>query len=311
MELHAAKPAVDLRLVALQRFAFAITLLNVLGHSFLGFEQSWAQPIAALAAAYATELLIEFVDARAQGRAAKFGGGLKSLIHFLLPAHITALAVSMLLYANELIMPIVFATILAIASKALFRVRVDRGRRHFLNPSNFGITATLLLFPFVGISPPYQFTENLHGWADWLLPVIIIASGTFLNAKLTRRIPLIASWLATFVLQAVLRTVFFDAELAAALNPMTGVAFLLFTYYMLTDPATTPVAARPQILFGASVAACYGLLMVFHVVFGLFFALTFVCCVRGAALAVSARTTQPQPTRAEAQSGAGIAVQAS
>lgn len=311
MDPQAAKPAVDLRLVALQRFAFAITLLNVLGHSFLGFEQSWAQPIAALAAAYSAELLIEFVDARTRGRPAKFSGGFRPLIHFLLPAHITALAVGMLLYSNELVMPIVFATIVAIASKALFRVRVDRGRRHFLNPSNFGITATLLLFPFVGISPPYQFTENLYGWADWILPAIIIASGTFLNAKLTRRIPLIASWLATFIAQAVLRSVFFDTELAAALNPMTGVAFLLFTYYMLTDPATTPAAARSQVLFGAAVAATYGLLMVFHVVFGLFFALTFVCCIRGAALALNAQTAQPQPVRGGTQTDAGIAVQAS
>ena len=32
---------------------------------------------------------------------------------------------------------------------------------------------------------------------------------------------------------------------------MTGVAFLLFTFYMVTDPATTPVTRRGQIAFGA------------------------------------------------------------
>jgi hypothetical protein len=213
----------------------------------------------------------------------------------------------MLLYSNEQILPMVFGTVVAIASKALFRVRVEPGRRHFLNPSNFGITATLLLFPFVGISPPYQFTENLHGWADWLLPVIIIASGSFLNAKLTRRIPLILSWLATFALQALLRSVFLDAELGAALNPMTGVAFLLFTFYMLTDPATTPTAPRMQILFGASVAALYGLLMLLHVVFGLFFALTIVCCVRGAALAIASLRRQPAPARTAPATGGAMA----
>ena len=53
---------------------------------------------------------------------------------------------------------------------------------------------------------------------------------------------------------------------------MTGVAFLLFTFYMVTDPATTPSTPRGQIAFGAAVAAAYGLLMAFHVVFGLFFA---------------------------------------
>lgn len=300
----AARPAVDLRIVALRRFAFAITLLNVLGHSFLGFEQSWAQPLAALATAYALELLIEVIDARTQRRPVKFGGGAVTLINFLLPAHITALAVSMLLYANEQILPMVFATVVAIASKALFRVRVDQGQRHFLNPSNFGITVTLLVFPFVGISPPYQFTENLYGWADWLLPAIIIASGSFLNAKLTKRIPLITSWLAMFALQAILRSVFLDAELAAALNPMTGVAFLLFTFYMLTDPATTPVATRAQIVFGASVAALYGLLMVLHIVFGLFFALTVVCCARGALLHIAARQAAAGAREAPAAAGA-------
>jgi hypothetical protein len=60
------------------------------------------------------------------------------------------------------------------------------------------------------------------------------------------------------------------------------VAFILFTFYMVTDPATTPSAPRAQVAFGASVAAVYGLLMAAHVVFGLFFALSLVCAARGA-----------------------------
>jgi hypothetical protein len=65
------------------------------------------------------------------------------------------------------------------------------------------------------------------------------------------------------------------------LVPMTGVAFILYTFYMVTDPATTPEGRREQIFFGFSVAAVYGFLMVVHVVFGLFFALTIVCTFRG------------------------------
>jgi len=279
----------DLRLVALRRFAIAITVLNILGHSFLGFEQSFAQPVVALACAYAAELGLEAFDAHVNGRRAKYLGGPARLVEFLLPAHITGLAVSMLLYANELLLPVVFATVTAIASKWIWRVRIGQGQRHVMNPSNLGITVTLLAFPFVGIAPPYQFTEGLSGWQDWILPGIIIASGTFLNARLTRRLPLILAWLGAFVLQAVLRSVFLDAALPAALNPMTGVAFLLFTYYMLTDPATTPVALPGQIAFGTAVAATYGLLMAFHIVFGLFFALTIVCLVRGVSLVVLSR----------------------
>ena len=33
--------------------------------------------------------------------------------------------------------------------------------RHFMNPSNFGITVTLLAFSWVNIAPPYHFTENV------------------------------------------------------------------------------------------------------------------------------------------------------
>ena len=36
---------------------------------------------------------------------------------------------------------------------------------------------------------------------------------------------------------------------------MTGMAFLLFTFYMVTDPATTPRAPLPQFAFGVAVAA--------------------------------------------------------
>ena len=44
------------RLAGLRRFAIAITFLNILGHTFLGFEQSWAQPFVSLLAAYLMEL---------------------------------------------------------------------------------------------------------------------------------------------------------------------------------------------------------------------------------------------------------------
>jgi Na+-translocating ferredoxin:NAD+ oxidoreductase RnfD subunit len=85
-------------------------------------------------------------------------------------------------------------------------------------------------------------------------------------------------------LQAVVRNFLFGAPLTSALLPMTGVAFVLFTFYMVTDPATTPCVPRGQFLFGLSVAVMYGLLVSFHVVFGFFFALTLVSLARGVTL---------------------------
>ena len=270
------------RLGGLRRFAIAITVLNILGHTFFGFEQSLAQPVVALIAAYTVELLLEFIDARCNHRPLRFlGGGARKFVDFLLSAHIAGLACAMLLYANERLGPVIFASVVAICSKCILRAPAERGTRHFFNPSNFGISVTLLVFAWVSVAPPYQFTENMTGYGDWILPAVIVCTGTFLNARFTQRLPLIGAWLGGFVAQAALRSLLFDTPFEAGLVPMSGVAFILYTFYMVTDPATTPAAPRDQITFGLSVAAVYGLLMVAHVVFGLFFALTIVCAFRG------------------------------
>ncbi len=297
------------RLGGLRRFAIAITILNILGHTVLGFEQSWAQPLVALSTAYALELLLEVVGAWGERRRPHFAGGPRRLVDFLLPAHISALAVGMLLYANDRLWVVAFATAVAIGSKVLLRTPVGRGTRHFYNPSNFGITITLLLFSWVGIAPPYHFTENLDRVGDWLLPAVIVCTGTFLNARFTQRLPLIAGWLGGFGMQALVRSYLFDTPLAAALLPMTGLAFLLYTFYMVTDPATTPSGRRGQVAFGLGVAASYGLLMVVHVVFGLFFALTLVCTARGVGLYVLSWVRQREHTRPAAVQAPAVATE--
>ena len=301
-----AEPKKDMRLAALRRFATAITVLNVLGHTVLGFEQSLATPVTAVLVAYATEILLELVESWRLGRRPRFLGGFGKLVDFLLSAHITGLAVSMLLYANERLPPVAFAAAVAIGSKYLFRVGTNGARRHFFNPSNLGITATLLAFAWVGIAQPYMFTENLPGGWAWVLPAIIVCSGSFLNTVFTRRVPLILAWLGGFVLQAAFRHFVFGNLFFPSLNPMTGVAFLLFTFYMVTDPATTPATRWGQVGFGLAMAAAYGTLMALHVVFGLFFGLSAVCAGRGALLYLRALAAQ----RAEARMKVPIAAEA-
>lgn len=274
------------RLVGLSRFAIAITALNVLGHLFLGFEQSWLTPFVALAAAYGTEIAGEYLDARASGRRPAYAGSAMHLVRFLLSAHITGLAVGMLLYAAEQLWVIAFAASAAVASKYIFRlgtgdINRPTGSRHFLNPSNLGISLALVLFPSVGIAPPYQFSENISGVVDWLLPLVVICTGSYLNLKATKRMPLILAWMLAFVLQALIRSALNGTPLVAALMPMTGFAFVLFSFYMITDPATSPSRPMHQVLFAAAVATAYGACMQLHIVFGLFYALTAVCMVRG------------------------------
>lgn len=288
------------RLGGLSRFALAITILNIAGHLFLGFEQSWLTPFVALAAAYGTELIGESLEAWANHRPPRYAGSLVDLVKFLLPAHITGLAVGMLLYAAENVAAVGFAAAIAMASKYVVRVDVGDGTRritrHVLNPSNFGITVTLLLFPRVGIAPPYQFTENTSGLVDWILPLIIVCTGSYLNIKATGRIALILTWVSAFALQAVLRSVINGTPVVAALLPMTGFAFILFTFYMITDPATSPSTILGQVCFGAAIAAGYAVLMELHIVFGMFYALTAVTAVRGLMLALANLRTRPDAT---------------
>jgi Na+-transporting NADH:ubiquinone oxidoreductase subunit NqrB len=287
----------DRRIVALRRFAISITVLNLLGHTVLGFEQAYVTPIVAVLTAYILELGLETLDARARGRTPKYAGDARRVVEFLLPAHITGLACSMLLYAGNRIWPTVFAVTVAIASKYLVRV----AGRHVLNPSNFGIAVTLVLLPSVGIAPPYEFTEWVGGPLDWIIPVAILAAGTMLNAKLTRKMPLIAGWAAGFATVAVLRTAIEGTSTVSALLVMTGTAFILYTNYMITDPGTTPVKPWRQAAFGVSTAVVYGLLVFCHIAFGLFFALVIVCALRGVGVAIAARRVQASPVAAPAQ----------
>ena len=295
----------DLRLPALRRFATAITIVNLLGHTILGLEPSWAQMFTSLFTAYGLELLLEWVQARVESRRPRYRGSFVELVNFLLPAHITGLAIGMLMYANDRLLPFAFAAAAGIGSKALLTAPVGNGRRHFMNPSNAGLAAAFLVLPnMVAIASPYQFTSDLSGYGDWLLPLIVVCTGSFLNTFFTRRLPLVLGWLSGFALQAVARHLLTGAALLPALAPMTGMAFLLFTFYMVPDPGTTPSLPRRQVAFGASVGLLYGALVWLHVTFAMFYALCTVCGVRGLALHVAHRREARSRSAAPASAAA-------
>ena len=277
------KPPKDVRIAALRRFAISISVFNIIGYIWLGFEQPWLWPVMAVVTAYLTEVLIESVSAWADRRTPGYlGHGAKGLADFLLPAHITGLAVNMLLYANSQAWLVIFAVVVAVGQKSILRAPINGKLRHFMNPSNFGIVVALLLFRWISIAPPYEFTENVGTVLRWVIPALILASGTMLNAQLTKKLPLIGGLVLAWLAQAMFRAAVFGIAWRPAVLMMTGTAFVLFLNYMVTDPGTTPVKRRDQVAFGASVGVAYGVLMALHIVYGLFFALAIVCVLRGA-----------------------------
>jgi Na+-translocating ferredoxin:NAD+ oxidoreductase RnfD subunit len=306
----------EIRLKALKRFAISITALNIFGHTVLGFETSVLQVLVAVATTYSIELILQAIGDWSQGqRPAFLGNGFNGLVIFLLPAHITGFAISMLLFAHDELLPYVLASAAAICSKSIFTVSLRGKPRHFLNPSNIGLVASILIYPKIGLAAPYEFTEHLYGLLYIVLPCFILYTGSLLNGKLTKRMPLILSWVGAFIVQAVVRHFLFGTWLPASLAPITGVPFVIFTFYMVTDPATSPNGTRGQIVFGLSLGLIYGILMVLHQPFTLIVSLLILCVCRGAVLYAFEHSFAPKlrafldgaPAPGAAKAPAGVA----
>ena len=125
-KLRLASPGA-MRIAALRRFATGITVLTIFGHAYLGFEQSIAQPVVAVLACYITEILLETLTARNDRRRPAYASAPHakgrekaiSVINFLLPAHISGLALGMLLYASNRLDLFVVAAVIAMSSKSV------------------------------------------------------------------------------------------------------------------------------------------------------------------------------------------------
>ncbi|MEU4833806.1 enediyne biosynthesis protein UnbU [Streptosporangium sp. NPDC023615] len=262
--------------------AASLTLLTVLGHTVLGFEQSWAAPVAGVLAGVTAALALEAVDAWAWRRPVRYLGVPRDRVaDFLLPPYVRGLLCAMLLYGTGHPAPVVPAVLIAVASGYVPRVRAPRTPgdgpgRPVLNPVATGVAAVLLLLPQAAPAPPHQFTAWVSGPFDLLVPLAVLAAGA-VHAGLAGRLPLLLGWTGGFLAQAVVRGWLTDVSAVAALLPMTGTAFALYAGYVIADPATSPVRARPQAWFGLATAAVYGLLVQSHVVFGSFLAPVVVC----------------------------------
>jgi hypothetical protein len=278
-----AKAKPDPRYLALRNFALSMSVFNIFGYTLLGFEQAWIFPIFALITGYTTELTLETVTAWARHRRPRYlENGLRGFYEFMLPAHITSLAVNMLVYTNNQIRPVIFGVMVGVSGKYILQAPIGGRMRHYMNPSNLGIVAVLVFFSrWVAIAQPYEFVENTNQFFKIMVPVVILTAGTVLNAQLTKRTPLIVGFMGGFAIQAFFRHWIWGVSLFSALGVMTGVAFLLFTNYMITDPGTTPSKGRAQFIFGGAVAGVYAVLMQANIVYTLFFAVVIVCGLRG------------------------------
>jgi len=220
------------------RPAVAAILLTyvVLGITVLGFNRSPAQVLVAVAAAAALDMGLHRVLRR--------GPPL-----FPMSAVITGLSLSILInYAHGLAYALV-PVFLAIGSKYVFTFR----GKHLYNPALFGVAASLLLADgMVSDSPAYQWGGT------YAVVAFVVTLGLLLFVLRVRRGTLIVSFLVFYFAALALRAWItrwhmpFETWFMGALS---SPAFFLFTFFMITDPQTSPDSRRGQLLMAFGIVA--------------------------------------------------------
>ena len=206
----------------------SLALLLTLGMARLGFDQT---PGAA-ALVVGTALATQYVCGRLVGLA-RFDP---------LSPLITGLSLSILLRASE---PgwLALAACIAVASK--FALRIDG--KHVFNPANIGIAVMLLATDVAWISPAQ--------WGSTTWGVMLFASLATLVLSRARRGDIAIAFLVAYLAILFARAAWLGDPWAIPLKQMQSGALLLFAFFMISDPKTTPDRRDMRILFACIVAA--------------------------------------------------------
>ena len=242
-------------------FALILTTYVVMGTLWLGFNRSPGQIVATVVAGCALDMALHWLLRKRE-------------LLVPLSAYISSLSIAILLnYAHDqwaLFLPI----FLTIGSKYLFTVD---GKHHF-NPSLFGVAATLLLAgDFISAAPAYQWGGS------WAMSAFIVSAALALFVFRIGRGWLIVSFLAFYALQTALRAWIMRAHLPPEmlfLGTLTSPPFYLFTFFMITDPKTSPASPKAQVWLALAITLVDLWLHTLQSVFTFFYAAFAVAWVR-------------------------------
>jgi enediyne biosynthesis protein E5 len=154
---------------------------------------------------------------------------------------ITGLSLSLLLRADE---PWLHAAAGAIAILSKFVLRVND--KHIFNPAGFAIVALLLLSNHVWISPG-QWGTNV-----WFAALIAFCAILVLHAA--RRADIAGFFLLSHAVLLVARAWWLGDPLAIPLHQLQSGSLLIFAFFMISDPRTSPDARLGRFIFAFAVA---------------------------------------------------------
>lgn len=262
-----------------------LIVYTFVGETFLSFDHGWGQILLSLFVACSLDVLLNFWKTR----------------QLVLPISgvITGFGLGLLLEstAPNILWPYVAGPVLAIASKSLVRIR----KKHIFNPSNFGLTVLVLLFPAAVTTTSAQWTGSL------LIVAIIFLVGCF-SASRVSRLDLVLSFIGGFCLMALLEEAIKHNGFALVYGPLLGAGLQLFVLSMITDPKTTPDTRGQRILFGLAIAVIDGLLRLANNQYSPFIAL-FIVSACFPLYQMIVETMRARRSELETREGAGEVLQ--
>lgn len=156
-------------------------------------------------------------------------------------ALISGLSLCLLLRSNSLLLAAI-ASIVTIASKFVIRVR----GKHLFNPTNFGIVAMMLLTGQIWVSPGQ--------WGNVAFFAFLMACIGGLVVNRAARSDVTYAFIACYLTLVFGRSLWLGEPLSIPLHRLQSGALLLFTFFMISDPRTTPNSRAGRMLFAALVA---------------------------------------------------------
>ena len=165
-----------------------------------------------------------------------------------LSALITCFGLSILLRADSFwVHPLIAA--LALSAKFVVRSKGPKGK-HLFNPANVGVIAAITLLPGTWISPGQ--------WgSDLAAALLFVALGSLVTQR-ARRVDTSWIFLVTFLLLVAARLWWLDvpAPRISTLiwHQLQNGALLLFTFFMISDPMTTPNHSGARVFHAIAVA---------------------------------------------------------
>jgi enediyne biosynthesis protein E5 len=205
-----------------------LSLLLIYGVGWLEFDIAWPQLVVSLG----TALLAQYACTRLFGL---------SSFDPRSPL-ISGLSLCLLLRTNTLFLAFLTAVV-TIASKFIFQ----RGGKHIFNPTNFGIVAMIALTNQVWVSPA-QWGSKLY------FAFLIACAGGIVIYRATRS-DVTYAFLMTYASILFGRAFWLGDPWAIPMKQLQSGALVLFAFYMISDPKTTPDSRAGRILFAALVAA--------------------------------------------------------